>query len=134
MFLWNKVWTADFSFNLLFWLNHLKVILFFRKSAYPQNSLKSTHYIGFSNMYNTYRFVTKCGNCKIKKPGTCWKISFVNKNRQCLTNQKVWLLYFHSSPYSDSLGPIWVLKSYAIVEMTEEKKLRYWNTENLFVL
>ena len=48
-------------------------------------------------------------------------------------NQKVPQFFFQSSPYSDSLWPIWVVRSYQNLEMIEKKLEALFDcrTENL---
>ena len=71
-------------------------------------------------MYNTYRFVAK-----LWQPGS-GEAGKKLKNRHCQQkavrqNQKVPQFFFQSSPYSDSLWPIWVVRSYQNLEMIEKK-------------
>ena len=49
------------------------------------------------------------------------KIGFVNKIRWCHENQKVPQIFFQSSPYSDSLEPVWVVRSYPNIGMIEKQ-------------
>ena len=67
--------------------------------------------------------------------GKGWKTGFANKIRWCHKNQKVPLIFFQSSPYSDSLEPVWVVRSYPNMGMIEKKKLEvlfgFYDTENL---
>ena len=79
-------------------------------------------------MYNTYRFETKVWQLLCGRDGEKKKKGFVNKNRSRQKNQKVPQIFFQSSPYSDSFGPIWVVRSYPSMEMIEKK------LEALFVL
>ena len=85
-------------------------------------------------MYNTYRFETKVWQLLCGRDGEKKKIGFVNKNRSRHKNQKVPQIFFRSSPYSDSFGPIWVVRSYSNMEVIE-KKLKalfgFFNGENL---
>ena len=62
------------------------------------------------------------------------------KNRYCQQNyvakknQKVPLIFFQSSPYLDSFGPIWVVRSYSNMEVIEKKfkaLFGFFNGENL---
>ena len=49
-------------------------------------------------------------------------------------NQKVTQIFFRSSPYSDSFGPIWVVRSYSNMEVIEKKfkaLFGFFNGENL---
>ena len=57
-----------------------------------------------------------CGRDGEKK-----KIGCVNKNRSRQKNQKVPQFFFRSSPYSDSFGPTWVVRSYSNNEVIEKK-------------
>ena len=50
-----------------------------------------------------------CGNCILPT-----KLGSVEKK------QKVYLIFYQSSPYSDSLGQIWVVRSYLNMEMIEK--------------
>ena len=48
-------------------------------------------------------------------------MGIANKIRWRKKKQKVPQIFFQSSPYSDSLGPILVVRSYSNNEMIEEK-------------
>ena len=48
-------------------------------------------------------------------------MGIANKIRWRKKNQKVPQFFFQSSPYSDSLGPILVVRSYSNNEMIEKK-------------
>ena len=72
-------------------------------------------------MYNTYRFETKVWQLLCGRDGEKKKIGFVNKNRSRKRKQKVPQIFFRSSPYSDSFGPIWVVRSYSNMEVIDKK-------------
>ena len=100
---------------------------FFGKKCCTNKIVKKVHIKSFSNMYNTYRFETKVWQLLCGRDGEKKKIGFVNKNRSRQKNQKVPQIFFRSSPYSDSFGPIWVVRSYSNMEVIEKKiKGTFW--------
>ena len=92
-------WPLKIVKNLVFRFKHLKM----RKVFHPQKTLESMQYKLFKKMHNTYRFGTKLWLPCSGEAGKTLKKVIANKNRQCQQNQKVPLIFFQSSPYSDSL-------------------------------
>ena len=85
-------------------------------------------------MYNTYRFVAKLWQPGSGEAGKKLKNRHCQQNQVVLKKPKSTSNFFQSSPYSDNLEPVWVVRSYPNMGMIEKKLevlFGFFNTENL---
>ena len=120
--MYNKALTAENCQKSCFQVQTPKNDTFIGEKCSTHKRLQKVCIISFSKMYNTYRFVAKLWQPGSGEAGKKLKNRHCQQNQAVRQNQKVPQFFFQSSPYSDSLGPILVVRSYSNNKMIEKNQ------------